>query len=125
KLPPVTVLKPLCGAEPGLHENLRSFCRQDYPQFQIVFGVGDEHDPAIVVAARLKDEFPALPIDIVVDPRQHGHNRKISSLINMLKHARHDTLVMADSDARVGADYLETVTAPLLDEKVGLVTCLY
>jgi len=125
KLPPVTVLKPLCGAEPGLYENLRSFCRQDYPRFQIVFGVGEANDPALAVAARLKEEFPTLPIDIVIDPRQHGHNRKISSLINMLQHAHHDTLVMADSDAFVGPDYLTHVTAPLLDEKVGLVTCLY
>jgi ceramide glucosyltransferase len=125
KPPPVTMLKPLCGAEPGLYENLRSFCRQDYPQFQIIFGVGDASDPAIAVAMRLKAEFPAVPIEIVVDPRQHGHNRKISSLINMLRHAHHDVLVMADSDAFVGPDYLINVTAPLLDKKVGLVTCLY
>jgi ceramide glucosyltransferase len=125
RLPPVTVLKPLCGVEPGLYEHLRSFCQQDYPQFQIVFGVGDANDPAIEIAGRLRAEFPALAIDIVVDPRQHGHNRKISSLINMLKSARHDVLVMADSDAFVRPDYLTHVTAPLLNEKVGLVTCLY
>jgi ceramide glucosyltransferase len=125
KLPAVTVLKPLCGAEPGLYENLRTFCRQDYPQYQIVFGLGDEADPALAVVARLVAEFPTLPIDVVIDPRQHGHNRKISGLINMLEHARHDVLVMADSDTSVGPDYLTSVTAPLLDRKVGLVTCLY
>jgi ceramide glucosyltransferase len=125
RLPPVTVLKPLCGAEPGLYENLRSFCLQDYPEFQIVFGVRDRDDPALAVVARLLAEFPALPIDVVVDPRQHGSNRKVSSLINMLGRARHDVLVMADSDAYVGPDYLKTVTAPLLDRKVGLVTCIY
>jgi ceramide glucosyltransferase len=125
KLPPVTVLKPLCGAEPGLYENLRSFCQQDYPEFQIVFGVCDRDDPALRVVARLVAEFPDLPIDVVVDPRQHGGNRKVSSLINMLGRARHDVLAMADSDACVGPDYLATVTAPLLDGKVGLVTCLY
>jgi ceramide glucosyltransferase len=125
ELPPVTVLKPLCGAEPGLYENLRSFCRQDYPEFQIVFGVGAADDPALDVAARLEAEFPKLRIDVVVDDRQHGHNRKISSLINMLKYARHDVLVMADSDVCVGPDYLTHVTAPLSDKKVGLVTCLY
>lgn len=125
KLPPVTILKPLCGAEPGLYENLRSFCHQNYPQFQIVFGVGDAADPALSVVERLVAEFPNLAMDVVVDPRQHGHNRKISSLINMLKHARHDVLVMADSDAFVGPDYLANVTAPLLDKKIGLVTCLY
>lgn len=125
RLPPVTVLKPLCGAEPGLYDHLRSFCQQSYPAFQIVFGVGDASDPAIQVARRLQTEFPALAIDVIVDPEQHGHNRKISSLINMLKYARHDVLVMADSDAFVGPDYLTSVTAPLLDKKVGLVTCLY
>ena len=125
RLPPVTVLKPLCGAEPGLYENLRSFCQQDYPEFQIVFGVRDRDDPALAVVARLLAEFPSLPIDVVVDPRQHGSNRKVSSLINMLGRARHDVLVMADSDACVGPDYLTTVTTPLLDRKVGLVTCIY
>jgi ceramide glucosyltransferase len=125
RLPPVTVLKPLCGAEPGLYENLRSFCQQEYPEFQIVFGVRDRDDPALAVVARLLAEFPSLPIDVVVDPRQHGSNRKVSSLINMLGRARHDVLVMADSDAYVGPDYLKSVTAPLLDRKVGLVTCIY
>jgi len=125
RLPPVTVLKPLCGAEPGLYENLRSFCQQEYPEFQIVFGVRDRDDPALAVVARLLAEFPSLPIDVVVDPRQHGSNRKVSSLINMLGRARHDVFVMADSDACVGPDYLTTVTTPLLDRKVGLVTCIY
>lgn len=125
KLPAVTVLKPLCGAEPGLYENLRSFCRQDYPEFQIVFGVCDPDDPALRVVERLMAEFPRLPIDVVVDPRQHGGNRKVSSLINMLGRARHDVLLIADSDAFAGPDYLATVTLPLLDRKVGLVTCLY
>ena len=125
RLPPVTVLKPLCGAEPGLYENLRSFCLQDYPEFQIVFGVRDRDDPALAVVNRLLAEFPSLPIDVVVDPRQHGSNRKVSSLINMMGRARHDVFVMADSDAFVGPDYLKTVTSPLLDRKVGLVTCIY
>jgi ceramide glucosyltransferase len=125
KLPAVTMLKPLCGAEPGLYENLRSFCLQDYPRFQIVFGVRDHDDPALRVVARLVTEFPSVPIEVVVDPRQHGGNRKVSSLINMLGSARHDVLVMSDSDACVGPDYLATVAAPLLDRKVGLVTCLY
>jgi ceramide glucosyltransferase len=125
RLLPVTILKPLCGAEPGLYANLRSFCQQDYPEFQIVFGVGDATDPAVAVVERLIREFPNLTLDVVVDPRQHGHNRKISSLINMLAKARHDMLVMADSDAHVGPDYLRSVTAPLADPSVGLVTCLY
>jgi ceramide glucosyltransferase len=122
---PVTILKPLCGAEPGLYENLRSFCEQHYPEFQIVFGVRDPRDPALGVVKRLQAEFPALRIDMVVDPRQHGSNRKVSNLINMMAAARHDTLLMADSDAQVAPDYLAAVTAPLLDPRVGLVTCSY
>jgi ceramide glucosyltransferase len=124
-MPPVTVLKPLCGAEPGLHEHLRSFCRQDYPEFQIVFGVRDAGDPACAVVKRLAGEFPSVPIELVINPQLHGSNLKISNLINMLPYARHDILAMADSDAFVDTDYLATVTAPLLDQNVGLVTCIY
>jgi ceramide glucosyltransferase len=124
-MPPVTVLKPLCGAEPGLLEHLRSFCRQDYPEFQIVFGVRDAGDPACAVVKRLAAEFPSVPIELVINPQLHGTNLKISNLINMLPYARHDILAMADSDAFVGSDYLASVTAPLLDQDVGLVTCIY
>ena len=124
-LPPVTVLKPLCGAEPGLHEHLRSFCRQNYPDFQIVFGVRDADDPACAVVRRLMAEFPSVPIELVINPQLHGSNLKISNLINMLPYARHDILAMADSDAFVRPDYLASVTAPLLRPDVGLVTCIY
>jgi ceramide glucosyltransferase len=122
---PITLLKPLCGAEPGLYENLRSFCEQNYPRYQIVFGVQDGGDPALDVVGRLAREFPALSINVVVNARQHGSNRKISSLINMVPHARYDVLMIADSDAMVGPDYLATVAAPLEDPGVGLVTCVY
>jgi len=122
--PAVTILKPLCGAEPGLYEHLRSFCQQQYPQFQIVFGTLDVADPALAVVARLIEEFPDLPIDTVVDPQRHGHNNKTSNLINMLAKAAHPVLLIADSDIWVRPDYLATVTAPLADDSVGLVTCL-
>jgi ceramide glucosyltransferase len=125
RTPPVTLLKPLCGAEPDLYHHLRSFCQQDHPEFQIVFGVRDPADPALAVVERLVAEFPWLPIDVVVNPQQHGSNCKISNLINMMARARHDVLVMADSDTFVGRDYLSAVTAPLLDKNVGLVTCIY
>lgn len=124
-LPAVTLLKPLCGAEPGLYQHLRGFCVQDYPVYQIIFGVRDSADPACAVVARLIEEFPALDIEMVVNPEQHGSNLKISNLINMLAIARHETFVMADSDVFVGPDYLSTVTAPLHDRSVGLVTCPY
>jgi ceramide glucosyltransferase len=123
--PPVTVLKPLCGMEPGLYENLRSFCLQSYPQYQLVFGVRDASDPALAVVNRLQLEFPHLEMSIVVNPRQHGSNRKVSNIINMLDAARYDVLTIIDSDARVGADYLSEVIAPLSDKHVGLVTCIY
>ena len=124
-LPPVTLLKPLCGGEPHLYEHLRTFCEQDHPEFQIVFGVRDQTDPALEVVRRLAAEFPSVPIDLVVDPRQHGSNCKVSNLINMMARARHDVLAVADSDTFVKHDYLSTVTAPLLDRTVGLVTCIY
>lgn len=125
RLPAVTVLKPLCGAEPGLYEHLRSFCLQDYPEFQIVFGVRDLHDTALSMVERLILEFPSRAIDVVVNPQLHGSNFKISNLINMVARARHDVLVMSDSDTWVGPNYLATVTAPLQEPSVGLVTCLY
>lgn len=123
--PAVTLLKPLCGAEPGLYVNLRTFCVQDYSQYQVVFGVRDSADPALAVVERLVAEFPDLRIDVAVNAQQHGSNRKVSNLLNMLEYAQHDVLVIADSDARVGPDYLATVTAPLQDADTGLVTCLY
>jgi ceramide glucosyltransferase len=125
QFPPVSVLKPLCGPEPGLYENLRSFCQQDYPKYEIVFGVLDRRDPALAVVERLRAEFPSLPIEVVINPQQHGSNCKTSNLINMVARARHDVLAMADSDAYVEPDYLRIVTGPLRDEAVGLVTCLY
>jgi ceramide glucosyltransferase len=124
-LAPVTLLKPLCGSEPGLYNNLRSFCEQKHPSFQIVFGVRDPADPALQIVRRLVAEFPELLIDVVINPQQHGSNCKVSNLINMLPSARYDLLIMADSDASVSQDYLRAVTMPLLDQSVGLVTCIY
>jgi ceramide glucosyltransferase len=121
----VTVLKPLCGPEPRLEHNLATFCAQSHPCYQLVFGVRDPQDPAIGVVERLARRFPALDIALVVDPRVHGSNLKVSNLINMTAAARHPWLVLADSDIAVGPDYLERVTKPLADPGVGIVTCLY
>lgn len=123
--PPVSVLKPLYGAEPGLAENLRSFVEQDYPAMQIVFGVRSPSDGALPVARSLIAGHPERDIALVVDSRVTGRNLKVANLVNMLPTARHDILVFADSDMRVGRDYLATVTAPLRDPAIGLVTCLY
>ncbi len=124
-LRPVTVLKPLCGAEPGLPEALRSLCEQDYPGMQIVFGVQDPADPALAVVRALQQQYPALEIAVVVDPSRHGFSAKVSNLINMMRAARHDWLVLADSDVRVPPGYLTGVCAPLADPTVGIVTCPY
>lgn len=123
--PPVTILKPLHGVDEGLEDNLRSFCQQDYPVYQIVFGIQDADDPARAVVEALMREFPALDMALVVSDRVTARNPKVSNLQAMFAAARHDTLVMADSDMRVTPDYLSTVTAPLADDAVGLVTCLY
>ena len=122
---PVTILKPLCGPEPMLYECLRSFCDQEYPAFQIVFGVRDNDDPAVDVVRRLQREFPGLELALAANAAQHGTSRKVSNLINMMPLARHDNLVLADSDIRVGRDYLRRVVAPLHDPRVGVVTCAY
>jgi ceramide glucosyltransferase len=123
--PPVTILKPLCGGEPLLDETLRSFFSQDYPDYELVFGVRDRDDPARAVVERLLSEFPHRRASLVVDPRECGTNPKISNLINMFEAAHHDVLVLADSDIQVSTDYLARVVAPLADAEVGAVTCLY
>ena len=124
-LPAVTVLKPLCGAEFELYERLCALCAQDYPRFQVVFGVQNPADTALPVARRVQQQFAALDIECVIDPTHHGVNAKISNLVNMLPRARHDLLILADSDIAVPPDYLRRVLAPLHDPRVGLVTCAY
>jgi ceramide glucosyltransferase len=124
--PPVTILKPLHGDEPDLHANLASFCLQDYPAPpQIVFGLADPADPAAATVHRLIAQMPDRDLALVINPRRHGTNAKVSSLINMQVEARHDVLVIADSDIGVPRDYLTTVLAALSRPDVGLVTCLY
>lgn len=124
-LPPITVLKPLHGDEPLLEEALASFCQQDYPAFQIVFGLQDPADPALGVLQRLRARFPGLDMHVVVDPTSHGANRKVGNLINMYPAARHDVLVIADSDIHVAPDYLRHLAAALAQPGTGLVTALY
>jgi ceramide glucosyltransferase len=123
--PPVTVLKPLYGDEPLLEPALASICRQDYPQWQVVFGVQRADDPAVAVVDRLRTRFPDCDIALVIDPTLHGVNHKVGNLINMLPAARHDVLVIADSDVHVRLDYLDRLVAALARPGVGLVTTLY
>ena len=122
---PASLLKPLHGADSQLYENLLSFCHQDHPVFQIVFGVVDADDPAIPVVRRVMAEFPALDLTLVVGGSARAPNRKVQNLQNMLPEAKHPILVISDADMRVTPIYLATVTAPLSDDHVGLVTCLY
>src|SRR5579863_672174 len=124
-LPPITILKPLKGTDPEMYESFRSHCLQDYPQYEIIFGVSDPADPAIEGVTKLQREFPDRRIQLVVSPKILGANVKVSNLAQMLPEARHDYLIVNDSDIRVEADYLRQVTAPLVDPKVGMVTCLY
>ena len=122
---PVTVLKPLYGDEPMLYEALRSFCVQNYPAYQIVFGVRDPNDPALNAVRRLQADLPHVDIVVVVDAILHGMNRKVSNLINMAREAKHELFVISDSDMHVGPDYLQRVVGGFDDPRVGLVTSLY
>ncbi|MFC0401275.1 bacteriohopanetetrol glucosamine biosynthesis glycosyltransferase HpnI [Paraburkholderia rhizosphaerae] len=121
----VSVLKPLCGAEPRLYENLATFCEQTHPCFQLLFGVSSAQDPAIGVVRRLQAAYPHCDITLVVDSRVHGSNLKVSNLINLAEHSRYEMMVIADSDIAVAPDYLLQVCAPLADPQAGVVTCLY
>jgi ceramide glucosyltransferase len=123
--PAVTVLKPLCGHEFALYEQLCSVCAQDYPQFQLIFGLQNPGDTALPAVQRVQRQFGALDIDCVIDATRHGVNAKVSNLINMLSRCRHELLIIADSDIAVPPDYLARVLAPLADPRVGLVTCPY
>ena len=123
--PPVTILKPLCGIDQGTYTNLASFCQQNYPQYQIIFSVRSSTDPSIEVIEKLIQQFPEIDINLLVKDQIIGANLKISNLANAVTIAKYDILVIADSDIRVGSEYLKTVIQPLQDQKVGVVTCLY
>ena len=125
KRPPVTVLKPLCGADPGLEAHLTALLRQGYPELQVVCGVSDPADPAVAVVRRVMEQFPRDDIELVIDSTTHGSNLKIGNLINMMRAARHELLVIADSDVAPHDGYLDQAVEPFADPKIGLVTFLY
>src|SRR5271168_3487985 len=124
-LPPISILKPLKGTDPEIYESFRSHCLQDYPEYEIIFGVSDPNDPTIESVRALQREFPDRRLQLLVSPRVLGANVKVSNLAQMLAEARYDYLIVNDSDIRVEPDYLRRVTAPLADSRVGMVTCLY
>lgn len=123
--PAVTILKPICGLDRDAQANLASFCQQDYPEYQIIFAVRDRHDPVIELIQKMIQQFPDVDMQLVVSDRIIGVNLKVSNLANAVAAAKHEILLIADSDIRVGKDYLQRVIQPLQDQNVGVVTCLY
>jgi ceramide glucosyltransferase len=123
--PPVSILKPLKGTDPEIYESFRSHCRQDYPEYEIIFGVSDPNDAAIESVKALQREFPDRRIRLVMSPTILGANVKVSNLAQMMTEARYDHIIVNDSDIRVEPDYLQRVIAPLSDSQTGMVTCLY
>ncbi len=128
--PPVSVLKPLRGIEQNFYATLRTFFQQDYPAYEIVFGLSDPKDPAQWTIAQLRREFPQIPVKVVqVSGPAAGAvnpvNPKTHQLQQMLEQASHEVLVISDADIRVEPGYLRQVVAPLRDPRIGLVTCLY
>ena len=123
--PPVSILKPVRGVDFGSYENFASFCLQDYPQYEILFALNDENDPAAPLLRRVMAEFPERSIRLLVGAEQIGSNKKVNKLVRLAHEAAYDVLVLSDGDVRVGPSFLREVVAPLSNTDTGAVTCLY
>lgn len=121
----VSVLKPVRGVDFGSHENFASFCRQEYPDYEVLFAVNDDADPAVPVIRRIIAEFPERRIRLLVGAEHLGANRKVNKLARLARGAQNEMLVLSDGDVRVGPHFLHEVVAPLADNKIGAVTCFY
>ncbi len=124
-LPAISVLKPLCGTDAELPANLASFLRQDYRDYEVVFGALDPDDRGLADAAALAQGSPSVPVRVVAGADEFGLNRKVCTLERLAAESRNPLLVLCDSDMRVEPDYLARVAAPFADPEVGLVTCAY
>jgi ceramide glucosyltransferase len=123
--PAVSLLKPVRGVDFGSYENFASFCRLDYPEYEILFAVNDDADPAVPLIQRLIAEFPQRKIRMTVGSEDLGTNRKVNKLARLARGAQHDVLALTDGDVRVGPKYLREVVAPFADDNVGAVTSFY
>jgi ceramide glucosyltransferase len=123
--PPISILKPVRGLDREAHENFASFCRQNYPRYEILFGVANDHDPAIPAIRRVIRDFPELPIRLLIGSEDIGSNDKVSRLCRLVREARYDLLLISDSDIRVGPHHLGSIASPFRDPRVGVVTCMY
>jgi ceramide glucosyltransferase len=123
--PPVSILKPLHGVDFASYENYASFCTQDYPEYEILFAVNDESDPAIAVITRLIADYPQRHITLVIGAEYFGANQKVNNLARLTREAKHEILALSDGDVRVGPNYLRNVVSPLRDANVGAITSFY